>query len=541
MENSVLVSKVKLYADLLELHEGDPFKIRALRNAYSSLKKVAEPINQMDTEALTGIPGIGKASAKIIETIAREGSCLDLDRLMAITPEGVMEMFNIKGVGPKRISRLWKDMNIHSVGELIQFCIENRLRSAKGFGEKSQQEILEKSLLYQNSRGKWLYARLNPLLVEFEAALVGFDIIEFRLTGQAFRKEQVVDEVVYIVDADVWPPLIEDFVVKDESESVVKGTFREILNVTLVLCAEDVASEAFVASFAEEVDRGDIPEVSDLKGLKEDKDFFTLSGKKYIPPELRWSRSLCELNPENLIEPEHIRGVVHTHTLYSDGIHTIKEMCSYAMQLGYEYIAISDHSQSAVYANGLQVERVLQQHKEIDALAKEFPDFRILKSIESDIKSDGSLDYEDDVLDQFDFVIGSIHSDLNMDIEKATNRLIKAIEHPYMNILGHMTGRLLLARKGYPVDIEKVLDACVRNKVVVEINANPQRLDIDYTLMRKATDKGVQLSINPDAHSKHGISDIQYGVIAARCGGVERSVVINSYPVDEFLKSMQKQ
>ena len=539
MDNASVVNNLKLFADLLELHNGDSFKINALRNAHSSLRKVAEPIADMSTDRLTQLPGIGKNISKLVVQLAQGGSDQELDRLLSETPAGIVEMFQIKGLGPKRIVRLWKEMGVDSVGELIKHCDENRLMKAKGFGEKSQQEILEKAQLYLNSMGKWLFAKLQPILTEFEGALAQSDILEFHLTGQAYRNQQVVEDVVYIVEADFWPPMIQDFTIESEEGDMLIWRYKDILQVKLMLCQEDVKAEAMELSFGEDVDIDTVMKGKIPLGLTE-TEVFRQMGIRYIPAELRWNQDLCIINPPNLVELRDIKGIVHTHTLYSDGIHSVKEMSRFAKDNGFEYIAISDHSRSAFYANGLSVERIDQQHREIDEVAKEFNGFKIFKSIESDILGDGSLDYDIDVLESFDFVIGSIHSDLRMSKEKATTRIIRAIENPHLNILGHMTGRLLLSRSGYELDIEKVLDACATNKVVIEINANPQRLDIDYTLLQKVVSKGIKISINPDAHSKHGIMDVQYGVIAARCGGLEKEFVINTLTADLFLESLRK-
>lgn len=232
-----------------------------------------------------------------------------------------------------------------------------------------------------------------------------------------------------------------------------------------------------------------------------------------------------------LIEETDIKGVIHSHTTYSDGLHTLREMAEYSKSLGFEYIVITDHSKSAFYANGLKPERVLAQMEEIDALNAELAPFKIYKGIESDILGDGSLDYEEDILKQFDVIIASVHSNLKMDKEKATTRLINAIKNPYTTILGHPTGRLLLSREGYPIDHMAIIDACAEHQVAIELNANPYRLDLDYEWIPYAMEKGVKISINPDAHSKEGIHDIRYGVLAARKGGLTKEMCFNAADV----------
>ena len=541
MQNSEIVYKIKLLGNLLELHDENPFKVRALQNAYNTLKKVADPISTMAPEALGALPCIGKAIVSAIKELGETGSIKELDQLLEKTPEGIVEMFNIKGIGPKKIAQFWHTMGLMSVGELIYYCIENRLKDAKGFGEKSQKDILEKAQHYLSSKGKWLYGRLEPILKDLEVALNSSEITRFQLTGQAYRKSQIVDEVIYIVDAEEWPVYIEGFELNDQDDDSMMGVYKDELLVTFLLSVEDLSKEAFIQSFSEDVAIESLFDINKLpQGKENDRSIFEALSLPYIIPELRWNQDLFHLKEEELIKEEDIRGVVHCHTTYSDGIHTVKEMCNYAQDKGYEYIVITDHSQSAFYASGLIIERVVQQHIEIDKVQKDFPNLKIFKSIESDILNDGSLDYPEDVLNSFDLVIGSIHSVLNMDIERATTRLVKAIENPHMHILGHMTGRLLLSRKGYPVDYDKIFEACAANNVSIELNANPQRLDMDHTMIAKAVAKGIKISINPDAHSMHGIDDIRYGVIAARAGGLRKIDTLNAVSATKFLNLLKK-
>jgi len=250
-------------------------------------------------------------------------------------------------------------------------------------------------------------------------------------------------------------------------------------------------------------------------------------------------RALTGWSPD-LITEKDIKGVVHAHSTYSDGINSIAEMAERSRELGYEYLGLTDHSQSAFYADGLKVERLYEQWDEIDKLNDSYTDFRIFRGIESDILNNGGLDYEDDILMQFDFIIASVHSNLKMDLDKATKRLLTAIENPYTTILGHPTGRLLLARKGYPIDYKKIIDACSDNGVAIEINANPLRLDLDWTWIPYALEKDVLIAINPDAHSLGGIEDIKWGTLAAQKGGLtaaECLCAMDAYEFEDFCRS----
>ena len=292
-------------------------------------------------------------------------------------------------------------------------------------------------------------------------------------------------------------------------------------------------SREFIDAFLEKAEN------PQFRNLEKEESVFEKAGIPFLPPELRDRTDLIGQTPPELITEKDIKGVIHSHTTYSDGLNSLREMAEYARDQGFQYIGITDHSKAAFYANGLKEDRVLQQMAEIDELNKELAPFRIFKGIESDILNDGSLDYEEDILKQFDFIIASVHSNLKMDEEKANARLIKAIENPYTTILGHPTGRLLLSREGYPIDHMKIIDACAANHVVIELNANPYRLDLDWSWIPYALEKGVMISVNPDAHSIGGIHDIHYGVLAARKGGLTKRACLNSLDAlefDDFLK-----
>jgi Histidinol phosphatase and related hydrolases of the PHP family len=273
-------------------------------------------------------------------------------------------------------------------------------------------------------------------------------------------------------------------------------------------------------------------------------EIFEKAGLPYIPPYLREKDSIIQYTKNKgvptIIREEDIKGIIHNHSTWSDGINTIEEMAAELIRNNFEYLVISDHSKTAAYANGLSEERILQQHEQIDELNKKFAPFKIFKSIESDILNDGSLDYADEILSKFDLVIASVHSNLYMSEEKAMQRLLKAIENPYTTILGHPTGRLLLSRNGYPIDHKKIIDACAANHVAIEINANPHRLDLDWQWIDYAMEKGVLLSIDPDAHSISGFSDIKYGVLAAQKGGLTAEYNLSSFSLEAFEAYLQR-
>jgi DNA polymerase (family 10) len=296
-------------------------------------------------------------------------------------------------------------------------------------------------------------------------------------------------------------------------------------------------SAAFIEAFAK-ANSG-----LDFKNLEDEKAVFEKANLPYVAPELRENASI--LTPRSsplapVIEEQDLKGILHVHTTWSDGLHSLREMCEHVRSLGYAYIGITDHSQSAFYANGLKPDRVLAQMEEIEKLNEELAPFRIFKGIESDILNDGSLDYEEVILEKFDFVIASVHSNLKMTKEKATERVLRAIENPHTTILGHPTGRLLLSREGYPLDWDKIFEACARHKVAIELNANPYRLDLDWTLIPEAVRRGIPISINPDAHSKDGVHDVRYGVMVARKGALTAGNCLNSRDIAAFEAVLSK-
>jgi DNA polymerase (family 10) len=321
----------------------------------------------------------------------------------------------------------------------------------------------------------------------------------------------------------------------------VRGkTAKGLLIDVLVTDTRTFYKELFIQTGSEDHVEAVLQRITDsIEHVENEEIIYKKAGLAWMPPELREGKMFIEEAANNslpsLITFHDLKGALHNHSTWSDGVHTLEEMALYCRdQLKLEYLGICDHSKSAFYAKGLSIERVLQQHEEIDHLNKKIEGFHIFKGIESDILNDGSLDYPDEILQRFDFIVASVHSNLKMDEVKATARLIKAIENPYTTILGHPTGRLLLSRKGYPIDYKKVIDACAANNVVIEVNANPYRLDLDWRWQKYALDKGVWLSINPDAHRNEGFLDMHYGVLAARKGGLYKQKCLNALSLTEI-------
>jgi DNA polymerase (family 10) len=549
MTNKEIARHFDELAKLMELQEENTFKIRSYQNAYRAIRALPEPLEKQSDEEIQSIKGVGKAIAAKIRELIRTGRMATLEKYRDQAPEGIREMLKIKGFGPKKIRVIWQELGLESPGELLYACNENRLIELKGFGAKTQKDLAEKIRYYLNARGKFHYATLIKAgLPVLEALRERLPDIRVEFTGAIRRKAIIGDKVEILIGTrKELQPVLEKLNVAFSSPSPGDGYLDAIHESGIPFRFYQCAPETFGSrqfrytgspSFIEAFLKQSLE--SDFRDLASEEEVFSKGGLPFVAPELRESgRYLSGKQPE-LIEARDIKGVLHAHSTYSDGLFSLEEMSRYVHSLGYEYFGISDHSRTAVYANGLKVEKVLQQAEEVRAINRKYPDFRIFHGIESDILTDGSLDYPEEILSQFDFVIASVHSVLKMDIEKATARLIAAIENPYTRILGHPTGRLLLSREGYPLHFEKVIDACAANGVAIELNANPYRLDLDWRWIPYAMDKGCLISINPDAHSKEGVHDLDYGIAAARKGGLTKESCLNAFSLSAFENWLEK-
>lgn len=543
MTNKQIAYAFDELANLMELHEEDDFRIRSYRNAYLNLRKIDRPLVDMPDTEIKAIKGVGPAIAGKIRELVSGGKMATLEKFRAQTPPGVVEMLEVNGFGPKKVRVVWQDMGIESIGELWYACNENRLVEFKGFGLKTQEDLKNKLEYFFKSRDK-LHLDAAEEEADFVCTWLAGKLPGARVAhvGELRRCCPVVSklEILVAYNADPMPAFDGEALVFEKQEG--QSFHARLENNSSVLihrCTpEEFGSKLFKYTgspeFVETLARAN-PGV-DFKNLAQEQDVFAKVGLPYVIPELR-EHAIIKQEVSGLLTDQDIKGVLHVHTTWSDGLHNLRDMCTYAQSLGYTYIGITDHSQSAFYANGLKPDRVLAQMDEIDALNTELAPFRIFKGIESDILNDGDLDYEEDMLKKFDFVIASVHSNLRMNREKATERILRAVENPYTTILGHPTGRLLLSREGYPLDWDAVFEACARHKVAIELNANPHRLDIDWTLIPQATRLGIPISINPDAHSKDGIHDIRYGVMVARKGALTAAGCLNARGAEEWLST----
>jgi len=537
----------------MEIHGEDPFKIKSYSNAAFTLDKLNDPVVDMEPHQLFSIRGIGDAiGKKVIEIIDNKRLSL-LDTYIEKTPPGVLEFLKIKGLGPKKITTIWKELEIESIGELLYACEENRLTKYKGFGEKTQQNIQDALKFYLQHQGRYLFQQVEPLVENLKIALNekinGDDL--FIISGGFKRQLEIIDYIDIVTtysenDLTNWLTEKNFQCKKNETFLSSKGSDQFEMRWYFTNLDEYYWTDFTLSCSPEFLEKW----VSDPLFSKKipfisEKSIFDQINIPIIPSPLREHPSIIDQTKNNklpkLIQVSDIKGIIHSHSTWSDGVHSIEQMARAAIEKGYEYLIISDHSKSAFYAGGLSIDSVKAQHKEIEALNKKLAPFVIFKSIESDILNDGSLDYPEDILACFDIVIASIHSNLKMTEEKAMMRLLNAINHPFTSILGHPTGRLLLSRKGYPVDHEILIQACADNNVVMELNAHPRRLDMDWRFIQSAIKNDVLISIDPDAHSIEGFEDVRFGVLVAQKAGLTAAQNLSSFSLAEMIEFVEFQ
>jgi DNA polymerase (family 10) len=548
MENREIARQFALLANLMELHGENAFKTKAYSSAFLSIRKWDTPIEEMSVESIDRIPGVGRSVISKIKELIATGHIKELEALKARTPEGIQQLLSVKGLGPKKVKVIWEALNIESPAELLYACNENRLMKLPGFGLKSQEDLRQKISYFLDSQNRYLYGNLEKELSffqkELKAALPGHQV---EWVGEYATMSPVISRIQCLVSPVVTSEQLISLayinLTAQQDDFTFDILFDERISITIHTCP----TPEFISLWSQlTMSEGLYQKVFSAAKPGDEKDINVILGKtgfKGLPPEMMDIPGIENAKEEvwsDLITVADIKGIIHNHSTYSDGMNSLEEMAIYVRDHGYEYFSICDHSHSAFYANGLQVERVLEQIAEIDTLNAKLAPFKIFKGIESDILGDGSLDYEPEILEKFDLIVASIHSNLRMDEAKAMSRLITAIENPYTRILGHPTGRLLLARQGYPINHTKIIDACAANGVAIELNANPLRLDVDYNWMDYCMEREVWVSINPDAHSRAQVDYVRFGVYAARKGGLKVKYCLNALSQDKFEQWLKK-
>jgi len=539
----------------MELHDENSFKIRSYQTSLNSLERGDQNIMSLSIDQLAKVQGVGKSILEAIIQLKETETFDALQALLEKTPEGILEILQIKGLGPKKVKVIWEELGVTSTHELMEACQAGKVAKIKGFGEKTQESIIQNLEFKASNAGKWLYADIEDTIHQFTSELqILYPEALIGVVGDFSRQMEIISEGEFLIGLESLFGGKEKLkslqsVEWDLSQSSPFSWHGKLTAVNLQVLIHFTTKKDYLwkklsliaapGHLSELVDEKEsIAEKLAKKNYESEANFFEVNSLQFIPTALREGFGEVALAKAHLIpklvEESDLKGILHNHSTYSDGKHSLRQMAEYCKALGFEYLGISDHSRTASYAGGLEIEKVLKQHAEIEALNIELAPFQIFKGIESDILADGKLDYPAEILEKFDFIVASIHSILNMDIRKATNRLITAIENPFTTILGHPTGRLLLRREGYPIDHKATIHACAANDVVIEINANPWRLDLDWRWVRYAMDQGVKLSVNPDAHEMDGYKDMKYGVLIGKKGGLTADMTLNTLSGQEM-------
>jgi DNA polymerase (family 10) len=567
-----VIDVLERIALLLELQGENPFKVRAYHNGARALEMLEDDLGTLVREdRLKGIPGIGEALREKITTLVTTGKLPYYDELVAQFPPKLFELFDVPGLGPKKIKALYEKLKVASLADLEKACKDGKVAGLDGFGAKTQEKILHALATLEQGAGR----HLSSVAAHAAATLLDDlrshpDAIRLSAGGSARRRNETVHDI--------------DIIVSTKKPAAISRAFREHPLVDRVLSAGDTKSSVMLKNGLQ----ADLRVVTDeeypfalmyftgskehnivLRGLAQDRgwtlneyrlapvkkgaakipkirderDIYEMFGFDYIEPELRENRGEFEAAAKHklpdLVKLEQLRGTFHNHTRASDGRATLAEMAAAAIDLGFEYLGIADHSKASFQANGLDPARLKKQIAEIKALNKDFDGFRLFSGTECDILKDGELDFSDSVLDQLDYVVASVHSSFTLGEAEMTKRLIRAMENPHVTMLGHMTGRLLLKREPYAVNIPAVIDAAAETGTFIELNADPHRLDMDWRWWRLAKEKGVKCVVNPDAHSTEGLQNLYFGIGAARKGWLTKSDVVNCLPLKKVISALE--
>lgn len=551
-------------ADLLEIQGANRFRIRAYRNAARVVGELSQEVSRLleKGEDLTQLPGIGDDLAGKIKEIAGSGHCSLLDRLHTELPPAITELLKIPGLGPKRVKALYHDLDVQTIEQLYRAARDGRIRALPGFGEKTENNILQAIEAHANQTQRFklaMAAQYADALEKFLAAIPG--VTKVTPAGSYRRMRETVGDLDILVVASAPNPVMQSFIAYDEvAEILSAGVTRASailkcgMQVDLRVVKEasyGAALHYFTGSKSHNIALRRMAQKSGLKineyGVFRDKiriageteaSVYAAVGLSYIPPELRENRGEIAIAKTGklprLVEQKDLRGDLHVHTKATDGHNTLREMALAGLSNGFEYLAITEHSRRLAFAHGLDTLRLARQCDEIDQLNAELKGITLLKSIEVDILEDGSLDLPDSALAQLDMVVGAVHSNFNLSRAKQTERILRAMQHPYFTLLAHPTGRLIQRRAPYDVDMLRIIREAKSRGCFLELNAHPERLDLLDTYCRMAKEEGVLISINSDAHSIYDFSNLRFGIGQARRGWLEKHDVLNTRSLKEL-------
>lgn len=551
---------------LLEIKGENPFKTRAYRNGAETVRNFdGDIVAKAKENDLDGIKGIGKALQEKLHELASTGKLVFHENLRGEFPEGLFDLFGIQGLGPKKVRALYDKLGIDSIDSLKKACTDGSIAELPGFGKKSIEKLLEAITLKEEFADLF---RLGDIAHIAESMLEQLrqhpDTLRVEIAGSYRRSKEILHDIDFLVATATPAKMTQYFSELPEVASVIacgdtKASIRLENGLQCDLRAVSnsqfpFALQYFSGSKEHNValrsralkhgwsmnEYGFTPKDKSTPGapaVKEEADIYRALGLDRIPPELRENRGEIEAAEKGdiprLIELENLRGTFHNHTTASDGKNTLEEMAEAARDHGMQYLGISDHSKSQFQANGLYPDRLLKQVAEIKKLNQSYDDFQLFSGTEVDILKDGTLDFEDSVLEQLDYTVASIHGSFQLPEKEMTKRIIRAMENPHVTMIGHLTGRLLLRRNGYAVNVEKIIDCAARTGTIIELNCNPRRLDMDWRHWHRARDKGVMTSINPDAHSTEQLQFLAFGIRLARKGWLRREDVLNCMDLEE--------
>jgi DNA polymerase (family 10) len=565
MDKKAVADVLDQIASFMELKGANPFRIRAFRTAARTLAGIPGDLGEaLEDGSLAGTRGIGPGTLQIIGELAATGRSSVLEDLREQVPPGLVEMLSIAGLGVAKIRQIHDLLDIDSLPELEAAARDGRLAKLPRFGAKTSENILrgiaylrQATMFRLSHHAAEEAARLRQALEKLPG------VVQAIIAGDVRRRAELVRDVILVVVADVPPaelferlgrlPGVHEFAGQDERRVTLRfagGTSAQIVVTTPVnlgaVLVQATGSEAHLEALAKHAaSRGyDLSGAALWRGHEfvptpSEADLYRALGLAEIPPEFREGRGEIEAAAADalpvLLERGQLRGLLHCHTNYSDGSNTVEEIALGCQTAGYSYVGLTDHSQAAAYAGGLPAEDLARQGEEVDAANHKLHGIRVLKGIEADILVDGTVDYDAAVLARLDFVIASIHSRFNLNAAEMTARMLAAMDNPYVTIIGHPTGRLLLSRDPYDIDLDAVFEKAAAHGVAMEINADPHRLDLDWRVLRRAREAGVMISIGADAHNVLGLSNVDYGVGMARKGWLGPADILNARPLEEFL------
>jgi DNA polymerase (family 10) len=523
----------------LELKGENVFKINAFNNAVRQL-------SQMNVELSRGLKdgtfektkGVGKAILSILQELNDKSESHVLIELREEFPSTIYELTKIHGLGPKKIKKLYDVLKISSIDELEQACIENKLITIPGFGDKSQNSILSNLEKIKKYKGNLLLHKAHLIARQIEEEILNDKFVKrYSLTGELRRSCEIISKIEFILvcEKNFIDKIAKRFQIDSKSKdriSAKQDDFRVDFHLS---SKEDFARKLFQTTGPKNFVDKILAQIPSNKVFHAEEEIFNYVNHVFVQPQLRDNPGLQNRNYD-FAKISDLKGLLHVHSNYSDGVNSIQEIIDYAGKSGIEYVLLCDHSKSAFYANGLNEERLKKQWEEIDSINKKSSRVKVLKGIECDILVDGTLDYPDSTLQKFDCVVVSVHSRFNLTKEEMTKRICRALENKYVKILGHLTGRLLLSRDEYQVDVKKVIDTASTFGKVIELNCDPHRLDLDWRWHQYAVSKGVKIAICPDAHSLKGIDNVVFGLEIAKKGGLEKKDIINTLNFDSFVK-----